>query len=87
VTDQRILFQPNRFDVATGKKPREYPLTSVTGVEAVDRNVSELAGGLRERLGIRTSNGVEVFVVNDLAKKIAKLREYLSEGSVDSPSH
>jgi hypothetical protein len=77
VTDRRILFQPNRFDVATGKKSREYPLTSVTGVEAVDRNASELGGGLRERLGIRTSDGVEVFVVNDLAKKISKLRELL----------
>jgi hypothetical protein len=74
VTNRRILFQPNRFDMATGKKSWECPLSSVEGFEVVNRDLTALAGGMRERLGIRTAKGQEVFVVNHLTDKIDELR-------------
>lgn len=77
VTDRRVLFQPNRFDAATGKKPWECPLAAVTGFKEVDRDVTTLAGGSRKRLGIQNPDGVEMFVVNDLEKKVIELREAL----------
>jgi hypothetical protein len=78
VTDRRVVFQPNRFDTATGKKPWECPLASVAGFEAVDRDLTALAGGTRKRLGIQTSEGVELFVVNDLDDKVLELRDIFS---------
>src|SRR5215475_15999661 len=78
VTNRRALHQPNRFDTATRKKPWECPLASVTGVEIIDRNLTVLAGGMRKRLGIQTLDGVELFVINDLEKKVMELREVLS---------
>ena len=74
VTNRRVLFQPNRFDTATGKKPWECLLASVRGFEAVERDLTELAGGMRERLGIQTTDGTEIFVVNNLKEKIAELQ-------------
>lgn len=79
VTNRRVLFQPNRFDAITGKELWECPLASVMGFEAVDRNLTVLAGGMRARLGVQTSDGVEVFVVNDLEKKVMELREILPQ--------
>jgi hypothetical protein len=77
VTNKRVLFQPNRFDRATGKSPWECPLASVTSFEAVDRDLTVPAGGTRRRLGIKTTNGVEIFVVNRLKDKLLELRELL----------
>lgn len=77
VTDRRLLFQPNRFDAATGKKPLEISIDNVVDIEPVAREPTATAGGLRERLGIRTSSGVEIFVVNNLKTKIGELRELL----------
>jgi len=77
VTDRRVLFQPNRFDTAIGRKPWECPLEYVTGIESVSRSRDALAGGLRERLGIQTADGVEIFVVNKLEKKMMEVREFL----------
>jgi hypothetical protein len=79
VTDKRVLFQPNRFDAATGKRPWECPLASVRAIDAADRDPAMLSGGVRKRLGIQTSEGVELFVVNGLEKKVAELREALSQ--------
>lgn len=78
VTDRRVLFQPNRFDAVIGRKPWECPIDTVAGVETVGRDKAVLAGGLRERLGIETTDGVEVFVVNNLEKKAAELRDLFS---------
>lgn len=77
MTDRRVLFQPNRFDAITGKKPWECSRGSVTGIEEVGRDLAVPAGGMRQRLGIQTSGGVESFVVNDLEKKVSELREML----------
>jgi hypothetical protein len=70
-----VLFQPHRFDTATGKRPWESSLISVTGFEAVDRDPSVLAGGMRKRLGIQTPGEVEIFVIDDLEEKLIELRE------------
>jgi hypothetical protein len=80
VTNRRVLFHPNRFDAVTGKKPWECPLASVRGFEAVDRDLTVLAGGMRERLGIQTTDGTEIFVVNNLKEKIAELQSLLQQG-------
>jgi len=79
VTNRRVLFQPNWFDVATGKAPWECPLGSVVGFEAVDRDLTVPAGGTRRRLGIQTAASFEVFVVNGLEGKLVELRKLLSE--------
>ena len=49
----------------------------MTGFEAVDRDPTVRAGGMRKRLGIQTSDGVERFVVNDVEKKVMELGEIL----------
>jgi hypothetical protein len=77
VTDQRVFFQPTRIDAVISGKPWECPLTAVTGVEIIDRDLTALAGGMRERLGIQTADGVEIFVVNKLENKVVELRELL----------
>src|SRR5882757_1644845 len=73
VTDRRLLFQPNRFDIATGKRRWELSLSDVAGVESVEREPAVAAGGSRRRLGIRSAAGLEIFVVNRLQEKITRL--------------
>jgi hypothetical protein len=77
VTDQRLLFQPNRFDAATGKTLLELPVDEVVDIEVVDRDPTVTAGGSRRRLGIKTSSSLEIFVVNNLKTKIRELRGLL----------
>jgi hypothetical protein len=77
VTDRRVLFQPNRFDARLGREVWERPLDAVTGIETVGRDANVFTGGPRKRLGIRTADGYEVFVVNRLEKKEDRLRELL----------
>jgi len=50
----------------------------VTGLEEVDRDPRVLAGGMRKRLGIQTSGGVEIFIINGLEKKLIELHELFS---------
>jgi outer membrane protein assembly factor BamB len=78
VTNKRVFFSRTGFDAATGNPPWECPLASVAGIEAVDRDLTVPAGGTRKRLGIQTSAGVEVFVVNGLEGKLLELRKLLS---------
>jgi len=78
VTDRRVFYQPSRIDTMTRQARWDCPIDSVTGIEEVDRDGGDIfAGGLRRRLGIRTAAGVEVFVVNDLDKKMPELRDLL----------
>jgi hypothetical protein len=75
VTDRRVFFQPSRVDTLFRQRRWEKQLGAVTGVELIGRDGEEVfAGGMRERLGIRSADGVEVFVVNGLETKIAYLR-------------
>lgn len=68
VTDRRVFFQPNRIDAMLGRKVWESPLEGVTAVETIGRDARLFAGGPRKRLGIKTADGEEVFVVNRLKK-------------------
>jgi len=79
VTNRRVLFRPNRVEMAIGKKQWECPIASLAEVEVVDRDFTVPAGGMRRRLGIRTSGGVELFVVNDVETKAIELREIFSD--------
>src|SRR5262245_43224371 len=67
VTDRRVFYQPSRVDTLFRQKRWERSLDAVMGVEIVDRGsrdgVDVFAGELRDRLGIRTEDGVEIFVV------------------------
>jgi hypothetical protein len=73
VTDRRVLFQPNRVDRRLGRKAWESPLEAVTEVETVGRDARLFAGGPRKRLGIKNTDGEEVFVVNRLKRKEGQL--------------
>ena len=77
VTDRRVLFQPNRVDASLGHEGWECPLGGVTAVELVGRDGSLFAGGVRKRLGLRTEESLEVFVVNRVKKKMAELNALL----------
>jgi hypothetical protein len=77
VTDRRAFFQPSRLDRVVGGKRWESPRDEVVGIEVVDRDSDIFAGGMRKPLGIRTTSGDEVFVVNKLDKTAARLRELL----------
>jgi hypothetical protein len=82
VTNRRIFYQPSRVDTLFRQKRWEKSLDEVTDIEVVDRphgadGVDVFAGGLRDRLGIKTADGVEIFVVNRLEQKIAELRALL----------
>jgi len=82
VTDRRVLFQPNRYDMMLGREIWERPLDAVTGVEVVGRDAAVFAAGMRKRLGIRTADGLEVFVVNRLKKKVPELLALLPRAGV-----
>jgi hypothetical protein len=85
VTDRRLFFQPNRYDRALGRKVWQCPLETVTGIETVGRDGQILAGGVRRRLGIQTTEGEQVFVVNRLKKKVAELRALLLPAAERQP--
>jgi len=59
---------------ATRPKFWECPINAVIGIEIADRDRAVLAGGMRKRLGVKTINGVEIFVVNRQEEKINELR-------------
>jgi hypothetical protein len=77
VTDRRVFFEPSRADKAVGAKRWERPLADTAGVDVVGPDGELFAGGMRKRLGIRTTSGVEVFVVNKLDQTMAELTELL----------
>ncbi len=83
VTNRRVFYQPSRVDTLFRQKHWEKSLDDVTNIEVVDRRrtsadgVDVFAGDLRDRLGIRTADGVEIFVVNRLEQKITELRALL----------
>lgn len=81
VTDRRVLFQPNRIDARLGRKLWECPLEGVTAIETVGRDARLFAGGPRKRLGIKTADGEEVFVVNRLKGKEDDLLRFFPRAS------
>lgn len=81
VSDRRVFFQPNRIDRRLGRKVWECPLEGVTAVETVGRSANVFAGGPRKRLGIKTADGEEVFVVNRLKHKEDQLLSLFPQAS------
>jgi hypothetical protein len=77
VTDRRIFFQPSRLDRAVAAKRWECPVGDVVSLETVGKDAEIFAGGTRERLGIRTGDGLEVFVVSKLEQTMTQLRPLL----------
>jgi len=78
VTDQRLLFQPNRLDRATGRKLWECPRAAIIGMDRLPRRpLALLGGGLRQRLAIDTTDGPEIFVVNNPDRQTTELRGLL----------
>jgi hypothetical protein len=79
VTDQRLLFQPNRIDKATGRKAWDCPRAAISGVDELPRRpLAILGGGIRQRLAIQTDDGPEVFVINHLDRQVPELRKLLA---------
>jgi hypothetical protein len=79
VTDQRLFFQPNRIERWFRRKTWNCPRDSVVRFEAVARNwKAVLGGGVRRRLAIQTTTGVEIFVVSDVDRRVAELRGQLA---------
>lgn len=81
VTDRRVFFQPNRVDARLGRKVWECPLEGVTAIETVGRDRHLFAGGTRKRLGLKTADGEEVFVVNRLRRKEDQLQGFFPEAA------
>ena len=80
LTNSRLLFQPHRFDAATGGKTWSTPLASIRGVGAEPRNGNPLSGGLRTRLQIKLDDGhSELFVVNRVDEVANIIRESLGQ--------
>jgi len=77
VTDRRLFFEPSRADRAVGARRWECALGDTAGLEVIDRDSEVFAGGMRKRLGIRTKDGIEVFVVNRLEQTMAELSRLL----------
>lgn len=79
VTDERLLFQPNRIERWLRRKTWNCPRDSVVGIEAIARDwKAVLGGGVRRRLAIQTTTGVEIFVVSDVDRRVAELRDLLA---------
>jgi hypothetical protein len=79
ITDRRAFFLPSRADRAVGANRWEIPLEDALGTEIVDKDLEIFAGGRRQRLGIRTKAGLEVFVVPRLEKSRAQINELLKQ--------
>lgn len=76
LTDQRLLFEPHRFDASLSGRGASVPLHDITDVVRMPRDLKHFfGGGLRARLGVVTARGTHLFVVNDLAGKARRILE------------
>jgi len=67
LTNQRLVFEPNRIDSITGGRQWAVPLSAIheVGFQTRDRNL--FSGGLRNRLRLTCADGDdELIVVNHL---------------------
>lgn len=82
ITNQRILFVPNKIDDKLGGEPVEITHDQVSAffVKGKSISIKELfSGGLVDRLGIRLADGTEhSFVVNNLSETRSDIEEKLS---------
>src|SRR5262249_42947357 len=77
VTDRRMFFQPGRADRAIGAEAWTCPVGDVVGIETVGKDSEIFAGGMRDRLGVRTKDGLAGFVVNKLEQTQNRLPPFL----------
>src|SRR5271156_4680585 len=75
VTNQRLIFVPNRLDSITGGHHWSVLLNEIEDVRLEERDMSLwLSGGLRNRLGVGCRGGdSQLFVVNHVREVIKLL--------------
>ncbi len=86
VTDQRLLFMPNRFDDATGGEEWGCPLGDITAVGVEPRRPAMpflgRSAALRRRLRVDLRSGDrEIFVVNRVTEAAEVLRAATAAGA------
>lgn len=80
LTNERLIFEPNRLDAATKGRPWSTLLDAIQCVatESPDGNV--VSGGLRTRLRLDLVDGTtELFVVNDLESVVQTIDDGVSK--------
>ncbi|MGH2985695.1 MAG: hypothetical protein ACRDLO_03275 [Solirubrobacterales bacterium] len=78
LTDQRLVFASNRLDALLRGRRWAMPLEQIRSVGVEPRgggNKSLFGGNLRNRLRIRSGDGEELFVINDLDDLLGRLAE------------
>lgn len=89
ITNERLVFQPNRFDSVTGGRSWSVGLSGIAGVRARQRAeplLSEglFSGGIRKRLQLDLTSGeTELFVVNRLPELIGVIEKAVVAKSPD----
>jgi hypothetical protein len=84
LTDRRIFFQPGRVDALFRERVWEKKLEEIDGFETVGPDGEVFGGGMRERLGVRSGDELEVFVVNKLERKLGDLRALTGKHSTEA---
>jgi hypothetical protein len=74
LTDRRIFFQPGRVDALFRERVWQKTVEEIDGFEIVGPDGEVFGGGMRNRLGIRSGDELEVFVINKLEKNLGELR-------------
>jgi hypothetical protein len=77
VTGDRIVFSPNLVNRLLLGGRWETPVASVRSIELVPSGGDRYGGGFRDRLGIRTTEGLQIFVVNRVESRIRELHHLL----------
>jgi hypothetical protein len=76
LTQQRLVFEPGRFDAAFGGAAWQAPLIAIRAVGSQAPGGQTFGGGLRTRLRLDLADGgVELFVVNHLDDVILVISE------------
>ena len=73
LTNQRLLFKPNKLDSATGGQSWECQLQSISDTAIAPRVHNPFDGSLRRRLAITAGGEVNYFVVWKVSKVISAI--------------
>jgi hypothetical protein len=82
LTSGALVFEPNRFDAATGGQSRRVPLTDIADVGVEAGGNPSISGGLRPRIRLGLVDGrQELLLVNkmearqkDIEQAVARVR-------------
>jgi hypothetical protein len=76
LTQERLVFEPNRVDAITGGSSWQAALGHIAGVSSQAPDGNAFSGGLRTRLRLDLADGsVELFVVNHLEDVVRTIRQ------------